>query len=97
MGSIHWWGLSDRMIWLKGGGLLDEDLNPKPVYTRLHKLIKEEWMTKNLLLKTDKMGQINFRGFYGSYKIKITELNGNSINIERHLTKNMDNHWVIIM
>jgi endo-1,4-beta-xylanase len=43
--SINWWGLSDRDIWLPGGGLIDEEYNPKPVYNRLMKLIKEDWMT----------------------------------------------------
>jgi GH35 family endo-1,4-beta-xylanase len=95
MGSIHWWGLSDRMIWLKGGGLVDMDFNPKPVYTRLHKLIKDEWMTKNLLLKPDKNGQISFRGFYGSYQIKITKPDGSSIIIDRRLTENKDNQWFL--
>jgi len=95
MASIHWWGLSDRMIWLKGGGLLDKDFNPKPVYLRLHNLIKEEWMTKNLSLKTDNNGRINFRGFYGFYKFSITKPDGNLINVEKHLSEKTDNHWVI--
>ncbi|HVF96552.1 MAG TPA: endo-1,4-beta-xylanase, partial [Flavisolibacter sp.] len=56
MASIHWWGLSDRMIWLKGGGLLDSAFNPKPVYNRLQKLIKETWMTKGISLATSKQG-----------------------------------------
>jgi GH35 family endo-1,4-beta-xylanase len=71
MKSIHWWGLSDRSIWLPGGGLLDKDLNPKPVYTRLHKLIKEDWMTRGLTLTTDRRGQAKFRGFFGKYQLRI--------------------------
>ena len=95
MASIHWWGLSDRNIWLKNGGLLDRDFNPKPVYTRLHKLIKEEWMTKKLSLTTNNCGQLNFRGFYGKYQIKITNPDGTTQIIEKHLAEKADNHWEI--
>jgi endo-1,4-beta-xylanase len=93
MKSIHWWGLCDRMIWLKGGGLLDKDFNPKPVYTRLHKLIKEEWMTKNLLQSSDKNGQVNFRGFYGKYQIKVTKPDGSTTIFDAHLAEKANNRW----
>ncbi len=43
--SINWWGLSDRRIWLPGGGLLTKDFEPKPVYTRLKDLIRRQWQT----------------------------------------------------
>jgi GH35 family endo-1,4-beta-xylanase len=92
--SINWWGLSDRNIWLPGGGLLDEEYNPKPVYERLYKLIKEDWMTKNLILKSDKKGLLKFRGFYGKYQIKVTKPDGKSCVLTVHLKENADNHWV---
>ena len=44
--SINWWGFTDRNIWQPGGGLLDENYRPKPVYERLKKLIHEEWHTR---------------------------------------------------
>lgn len=88
MASIHWWGLSDRMIWLKGGGLLDEAFNPKPVYTKLLKLIKEEWMTKNVMLRTDKNGQVSFRGFAGTYRVVVTNADGREQVVSAHLTEN---------
>jgi endo-1,4-beta-xylanase len=91
--SITWWGFSDKSIWLKGGGLLDKDYNPKPVYTRLHKLIKEDWMTKNLNLSTDKSGQINFRGFYGKYQIKVTKADGIIQLFDAHLAEKANNQW----
>lgn len=88
MVSIHWWGLSDRMIWLKGGGLLDKDFNPKPVYTKLMKLIKNDWMTKNLVLQTDKNGQVRFRGFSGDYQLVITNPDGAKLTFSTHLKEN---------
>lgn len=95
--SIHWWGLADRFIWLQGGGLLDKDLNPKPVYTRLKKLIREEWMTRNLSLKTDHKGKAAFRGFYGQYEIILYQKDGTTIRLEKQLQKDNDNNWQIIL
>ena len=97
MVSIHWWGLSDRMIWLKGGGLLDKELNPKPVYTRLLKLIKQDWMTKNLTLKTAKNGQATFRGFYGQYRVVVTRPNGRPQTLTMHLREKAENRWTFTL
>jgi hypothetical protein len=72
MQSINWWGLSDRKIWQENGGLLDEELNPKPVYKTLDRLINKEWKT-NLTLTTNKKGKIEFRGFKGDYKVAISK------------------------
>ena len=49
-GGVHPGG-SDRNIWLKGGGLLDEEYNPKPVYNTIMRLINEDWMTRDLVLE----------------------------------------------
>jgi endo-1,4-beta-xylanase len=68
--SINWWGLSDRRIWLPGGGLVREDYEPKPVYTRLKDLIHRQWQT-SLDARTDERGQVAFRGFYGAYDVTI--------------------------
>lgn len=91
--SITWWGFSDRDIWLEGGGLLDKEYNPKPVYSRLMKLIKEDWMTKNIQVKTDKNGQAAFRGFFGNYNIVVTKPDGSKQTIEVHLAENGTNFW----
>lgn len=91
--SINWWGFTDRSIWLPGGGLLDKEYNPKPVYTSLMKLIKEDWMTKNIKLTTDKKGQANFRGFFGKYQIKITKPDGSSQVFDIHLDEKAANQW----
>jgi endo-1,4-beta-xylanase len=96
MASIHWWGLSDRFIWLKNGGLIDREFNPKPVYDRLKKLIREEWMTKNLELVTDKNGQINFKGFYGTYQLILTDSKGKRSTQEIHLKEKGSNHFELI-
>lgn len=93
--SINWWGLSDKNSWLKGGGLLDSEYNPKPVYNTLMKLIKQDWMTKNLILKTDAQGKFGFRGFYGKYQVKITKPDGSTQVFEKHLAEKTLNQWEI--
>jgi endo-1,4-beta-xylanase len=99
--SINWWGFSDRYFshhnWLPGGGLLDMDYHPKPVYSRLLKLIKEDWMTKNLRLESDKNGLVYFRGFYGKYELKITLPDGRSKVFKTHLAENDSNHWELAL
>ena len=45
--AITWWDFSDDRAW-KGApaGLVRKDMTPKPVYTALHKLIRETWWTR---------------------------------------------------
>lgn len=93
MVSIHWWGLSDRFIWLEGGGLLDKNFNPKPVYNTLLKLVKGDWMTKNLKATTNKKGEASFRGFFGKYEIAVTKADGTVKTFNVHLKEKATNRW----
>jgi endo-1,4-beta-xylanase len=90
--SITWWGLSDANIWLEGGGLLDKEHRPKPVYDRLRKLIREEWMTRGVSLSTDDRGVASFRGFFGRYEVTVTAPDGSVTRLEMHLGEGEDNH-----
>ena len=90
--SINWWGLSDRQIWLPGGGLLHEDYEPKPVYTRLKDLIRRQWQT-SLTGKTDEKGQVTFRGFYGSYDVTITPNQGQPHKHQIALKRGGQSQW----
>ncbi|HLO18055.1 MAG TPA: endo-1,4-beta-xylanase, partial [Anaerolineales bacterium] len=67
--SINYWGFSDRNIWMPGGGLMDAEYQPKPVFRALKNLIKGEWITAPFTAHTDENGEVNFRGFYGQYEI----------------------------
>ncbi len=71
LASVNWWGFSDKNIWQEGGGLVDDNLEPKPVYRTLDRLINHEWKTNIRGLKPDKRGNISFRGFKGDYQVKI--------------------------
>lgn len=95
--SINWWGLSDKSIWLKGGGLLDEDYNPKPVYNTLLKLIKTDWMTRNVTVSTSKQGKAAFRGFYGKYQVVVTKPDGSQQTLDVHLREKAANQWTFTL
>ena len=93
MASITWWAFTDRNVWLEGGGLLDEEYNPKPVYNRLRRLIREEWMTRDLQLVTGTDGKASFRGFFGRYDVTVTLPDGSRKVLDIHLKEKETNHW----
>lgn len=70
--AITWWDLSDEGSWLEGGGLLRQNLSPKPAYHALKELIRTRWTTK-VEGKTDQDGKFSFRGFRGQYAVQITQ------------------------
>lgn len=97
MAGITWWNLGDNTAYnneneLKGG-LMDENMDPKPAYEVLNNLINHEWRT-NKVVQTDKKGIIQFRGFYGMYKIGI-KFKGKIIEKEIILNKSGDSHFTI--
>lgn len=75
MAGITWWNLGDGTAYENEnkllGGLLDKEMNPKPAYEALDKLINHEWKT-NLKLTTDASGKASFRGFHGKYSLRLT-------------------------
>lgn len=94
--SINWWGLSDRNIWLPGGGLVDEEYRPKPVYTMLDKLINQTWKT-NISAQTGNKGSVSFRAFYGEYEITLNTQDGKARFFKVHVSKNQENNWTFII
>ncbi|GAB4136419.1 endo-1,4-beta-xylanase [Thermopirellula anaerolimosa] len=74
MAGITWWNLGDGTA-VQGeneakGGLLDENLDPKPAYRELERLIRSEWTT-HIRAKTDGNGWAEFRGFAGKYSVQV--------------------------
>jgi GH35 family endo-1,4-beta-xylanase len=90
--SVNWWGLSDRNSWLPGGGLIDEEYRPKPVYTMLDKLVNQTWRT-NTSIKTDNQGKASFRGFFGEYGITLIMPDGRAHVFSVHVSRNEENNW----
>jgi GH35 family endo-1,4-beta-xylanase len=74
MAGITWWNLGDGTAYgnegAAGGGLTDNDFNPKPSYKALDQLIHHDWKT-NLDAKSDADGNVKFRGFHGRYAIEV--------------------------
>lgn len=91
--SINWWGFSDRNIWLPGGGLVDEEYQPKPVFEMLDRLINETWNT-HLQEELDRDSLVSFRGYFGRYKVLLTTTNGMVYTYPLHVRKDEENRWV---
>ena len=89
--SINYWGFSDRQSWMKGGGLIDEEYRPKPVFERLKQLIKGEWLTQPFTACTDENGEIIFRGFYGNYELVIPQIARQHPTFKLHLAADREN------
>ncbi len=72
--AITWWNVPDGAA-APGedsveSGLLDRNMNPKPSYNALQKLIRDDWRTR-LTADTDAKGQVRFRGFHGGYSARV--------------------------
>jgi GH35 family endo-1,4-beta-xylanase len=90
--GITWWNLVD------GGaapgepsfsGLYDKDMNPKPAYDALDRLINHEWKTR-LTLKAAAGKPVAFRGFKGRYRVSYTDASGAAQSAEFHLVHDGD-------
>jgi len=72
--ALTWWDFSDLGAWMGApSGLIRKDMSPKPAYDALMKLIKGQWWTGPLKLKTDAAGKVSFHGYLGQYAIKTNQ------------------------
>jgi GH35 family endo-1,4-beta-xylanase len=94
MAGVTWWNLGDGTAYENEnkalGGLLDAEMNPKPAYRELDRLINHDWKTR-LTLKTDANGRACFRGFCGSYSYTAEVGDKKSAGVFR-LQRNAKNH-----
>uniref|UniRef100_UPI0032174C9B endo-1,4-beta-xylanase n=1 Tax=uncultured Draconibacterium sp. TaxID=1573823 RepID=UPI0032174C9B len=90
--GITWWNVVD------GGaapgepsisGIYDTELNRKPVYDVLERLINQEWKT-SMALKVREDGILKFRGFKGKYLVEWKDQNGEIQKDEFYLMENGD-------
>jgi GH35 family endo-1,4-beta-xylanase len=95
--SINYWGFSERTIWLKGGGLVDEEYRPKPVFDALKRLIKGEWTTPPISATTDAEGKVSFRGFHGTYRVSLKQPGKKHPAYRVHVARGEDNRWAFTL
>ncbi len=78
--AITWWDFSDRNAWMGApAGLVRADMSPKPVYERLHALIKSEWWT-NASGRTQANGEFRLRVFHGEHRITVEAPDGRTVS-----------------
>jgi MYXO-CTERM domain-containing protein len=93
--GITWWDVCDAGSWLQNGGLLRDDLSPKPVYQALQQLIHQEWHTSEQGT-TDGQGQFGFSGFFGAYRVTAS-LGDESETGEFHLARGQENLFILVL
>ncbi|MEK7399329.1 MAG: endo-1,4-beta-xylanase, partial [Candidatus Poribacteria bacterium] len=70
--GITWWDFMDGGWQGAPAGLVRKDLSPKPIYEKLMQMVKGEWWTQTAG-RTDANGEFRFRGFRGTYDVKIQD------------------------
>ncbi len=87
MMGITWWNVVDD-CGAPGepsvSGMFSRDMQPKPAYFELNKLINEEWKT-NTVVHAESDGTVNFRGFRGNYKLTWQNTDGKEQTVEFYL------------
>jgi endo-1,4-beta-xylanase len=92
MMGITWWNTVDD-CGAPGeppiSGIFTRDMQPKPAYFALNKLINDEWKTR-ITVKAGQDGSVKFRGFKGKYRITYKDASGKSKTMNFHLAKDGD-------
>jgi len=92
MAAITWWNIVDD-CGAPGeptvSGLFTRDMQPKPAYHALNKLINDEWKTR-LTLKAGEGGTVAFRGFKGKYRVTWKDASGAEKSTTFQLSKDGD-------
>ncbi len=87
MMGITWWNVVDD-CGAPGepsvSGLFTRDMEPKPSFHALNKLINDEWKTR-MTVRAGKDGTVKFRGFKGNYRLTYMDSAGKEKSIEVRL------------
>jgi endo-1,4-beta-xylanase len=84
--AITWsWGVCDRDAFIIGGGLLDDNLQPKISYFSLKSLI-DSWSDTKESITTNRAG-FEFSGFGGDYVLIVQSSDGRSLQTRIHITE----------
>ena len=86
--SITWWDVDDKNPFMKAGGLVDKDLQPKPIFYALRDFIANH-TTKGASGLTKNDGTIGLRGYGGDYNITVSKGGKTAIDTV-HITERTD-------
>jgi len=82
--ALTWWDFSDAGAWQgAAAGFLRKDMSAKPVYDRLHSLIKGDWWTKTAG-RTNANGEFSTRAFFGTHRLSTQLPDGRTLAKEVH-------------
>jgi GH35 family endo-1,4-beta-xylanase len=91
--ALTWWDFSDAGAWQgAAAGFLRRDMSPKPVYERLHALIKGEWWTQ-AEGRTNARGELAARAFYGLHRLTAQLPDGRRVSKEAHWERGKANRF----
>ena len=93
--AIYYFGITDADVTTATCGLLDEYYRPKPAWSRLKKLIWDEWITKTTG-RTTADGRFGFRGFFGEYRVQVSH-NGVERRFNLHVKKDEKNDFELVV
>ena len=80
--ALTWWDFADAGAWQgAAAGFLRKDMSAKPVYDRLHTLVKGDWWTKTEG-RTNGNGEFTTRAFFGTHRLSAELPNGRTITKE---------------
>ena len=92
MMGITWWNVVDD-CGAPGeptiSGLFTRNMEPKPSFFALNKLINDEWKTRTTVI-VDKNSQVKFRGFKGNYRLSWKNSAGDEQVVEFYLKHDGD-------
>lgn len=77
--AVTWWDFSDDGAWQgAAAGWVRRDMSPKPVYDRMHDLIKKQWWTRTDG-RTDTAGEFRAVAFHGTHRVTVQDTRGREI------------------
>jgi GH35 family endo-1,4-beta-xylanase len=91
--ALTWWDFSDHGCWQGApGGWLRKDETPKPVYARLHSLLRSEWWTR-IQARPNVLGRVPLRAFHGTHRVTITLPSGFEVVRDIHIKRGQPNRF----
>lgn len=93
--AVTVWDLSESRSGGLSVALLDENMEPRPAYHRLMRLVRHDWWT-TVEGTTDGEGRYPFRGFLGQYQVRVASPDGTELGPrDFRLVRESANRWQV--